>query len=183
MILQPENPNMSQLEPAVGPDLLDTLLELQPGSPVYAARQFRAKVLAATQSSYDLFFAPDVADGLSQVERLLVAYHACLLTPAPLLAGHYLERLEALGADAEQLSAVAAGSFEALGEPRLQAILAFTGTLIVKPLEGDRHALAALHEAGLSTPEIVTLAQLIAFMSYQVRLASGLLAMQAAGGL
>lgn len=172
---------MTQLEPAAEQDVLDTLLQITPGTPVHAARQFRNKVLAATQSSYELFFAPDVADGLSQVERLLVAYHACLLTPQALLAAHYLACLEALDVSAEQLSAVATGAIESLGEPRLQAILAFTGTLIAAPVEGDRHALTALSEAGLSTPEIVTLAQLVAFMSYQVRLASGLLAMQSAG--
>ncbi len=172
---------MTEAHTAVEPDVLDTLLHITADSPVHAARQFRSKVLAATQGSYDVFFAAELADGLSQAERLLVAYHACLLTPQPLLTAHYLERLEALGVANEQLSAVATGSIEALGEPRLQAILAFTVTLIVAPVEGDRHALAALHEAGLSTPEIVTLAQLVAFMSYQVRLASGLLAMQAAG--
>jgi uncharacterized protein YciW len=172
---------MTSAESAVEPDVLDTLLHIVPGSPVHAARQLRNKVLAATQSSYDLFFAVEVADGLSQTERLLVAYHACLLTPQALLAGHYLQRLEALHVSAEQLSAVATGAIEALGEPRLQAILAFTGTLIKAPVEGDRHALTALSEAGLSTAQIVTLAQLVAFMSYQVRLASGLLAMQSAG--
>ncbi|WP_226502341.1 carboxymuconolactone decarboxylase family protein [Pseudomonas sp. MWU16-30317] len=172
---------MTFVESTTEPDVLDTLLHIAPGSPVHAARQFRNKVLAATQSSYELFFAAEVADGLSQAERLLVAYHACLLTPQPLLAAHYLERLEAIGVSAEQLSAVATGAIEALGEPRLQAVLAFTGTLIKAPVEGDRHALIALSEAGLSTPEIVTLAQLVAFMSYQVRLASGLLAMQSAG--
>lgn len=174
---------MTLAQTAAEPDLLDTLLHITPESPVHAARQFRAKVLAATQSSYDLFFAPQLPDGLTQAERLLVAYHACLLTPQPLLAAHYLERLEAIEVDAELLGAVATGAIEALGEPRLQAILAFTGTLIVAPVEGDRHALEALHEAGLSTPEIVTLAQLVAFMSYQVRLASGLLAMQTAGAV
>lgn len=172
---------MTLTESAVEPDVLDTLLHIAPGSSVHAARQFRNKVLAATQSSYDLFFTAEVAAGLSLVERLLVAYHACLLTPQALLAAHYLERLEALDVAAEQLSAVATSAIEALCEPRLQAILAFTGTLIKAPVEGDRHALTALSEAGLSTQEIVTLAQLVAFMSYQVRLASGLLAMQSAG--
>jgi uncharacterized protein YciW len=37
-----------------------------------------------------------------------------------------------------------------------------------------------LKEAGLSTPEIVTLAQLIAFISYQTRVVAGLRAMRQA---
>ncbi|NYS41464.1 CMD domain protein, partial [Pseudomonas syringae pv. actinidiae] len=42
-------------------------------------------------------------------------------------------------------------------------------------------ALQALQLQGLSTAEIVVLAQLIAFLSYQVRLAAGLTAIQSAG--
>jgi uncharacterized protein YciW len=61
----------------------------------------------------------------------------------------------------------------------LLAMLNFTHALITEPVKADQAALLTLQEAGLSTPEIVTLAQLIAFISYQVRLAAGLSAMQA----
>jgi uncharacterized protein YciW len=57
-------------------------------------------------------------------------------------------------------------------------MLSFTQTLITKPINADKNALSALPKAGLSTPEVVTLAQLISFVSYQVRLAAGLRAMK-----
>jgi uncharacterized protein YciW len=60
----------------------------------------------------------------------------------------------------------------------LHTILKFTHTLITDPVTADRQALLALPQAGLSTPEVVTLAQLIAFVSYQVRLVAGLKAMK-----
>ena len=78
-------------------------------------------------------------------------------------------------------AAVSAGQLEALGDHRLQAILVFTRTLIERPVEGDRQALVVLQQAGLSTAEIVLLSQLIAFLSYQVRLAAGLAALLSAG--
>ena len=56
-------------------------------------------------------------------------------------------------------------------------MLAFTRTLIETPVEGDEAALRRLPEAGLSTPEVVTLSQLVAFLSYQVRLVAGLKAL------
>ena len=46
-------------------------------------------------------------------------------------------------------------------------------------MEGDRIALLKLPAAGLSTPEVITLAQLIAFVAYQVRVVAGLQAMAA----
>ena len=59
--------------------------------------------------------------------------------------------------------------------------LNFTRTLIESPVHGDQAALQALQDVGLSTEEIVVLAQLVAFMSYQVRLAAGLGALLSAG--
>ena len=63
---------------------------------------------------------------------------------------------------------------------RLAAILRFAHTLTTDPVKADKAALLRLKESGLSTPEIVTLAQLIAFISYQTRVVAGLRAMQKA---
>ena len=63
----------------------------------------------------------------------------------------------------------------------LVPMLGFTAKLIARPIEGDRAAVDALVRVGLTTPAIVALGQLIAFLSYQVRLVAGLQAMAAAG--
>jgi uncharacterized protein YciW len=73
---------------------------------------------------------------------------------------------------------VSSGLFSQLADTRLHAILTFTHTLITDPVKADQTALKALPQAGLSTPEVVTLAQLIAFVSYQVRVVAGLNAMK-----
>ncbi len=160
------------------PDLIDAITGLQPGSVTHALRHKRDKVVAATQGSYDALFDPALP-GLTLAERLLVALYAARLTPSPQLADHYRARLAAAGIDAAAISVAEQGSPADAADPRLRAILTFTRTLIENPVEGDKAALQALPAAGLSTPAVVTLAQLIAFLSYQVRLAAGLDALKA----
>ena len=167
--------------PPASADLIDRLVGLDAGSTAFRARHERAKVAAATQASYDALLDPGLA-GLGLDERLLVALLACRLTPCPVLADHYRARLGDLGADRVRIEAADAGRSDSGAGPRLQAILAFTRTLIEKPIEGDRAALQALLDAGLGTAAVVALAQLIAFVSYQTRLVAGLQAMQASPG-
>ena len=49
------------------------------------------------------------------------------------------------------------------------ALLRHTDLLTERPTEADAADIATLRAAGLSTLEIVTLSQLIAFVAYQVR--------------
>ena len=161
------------------PDIIDKMVGLVPGSPLHTLRHQRDKVAAATQGSYDAMFDPSVL-GLSVTERLLVALHACSLSQAGELAGHYRHRLVALQVDPALLAIAGSPDATALTNPRLRAMLVFTQTLITNPIKGDKPALMKLVEAGLSTPASVALAQLIAFVSYQLRVVAGLKAMQAA---
>ncbi|WP_163017446.1 CMD domain-containing protein [Pseudomonas viridiflava] len=163
------------------PDLLDSLLNIAPGSPVHQIRHAREKVASATQGSQNLFFDPALDNDLSLSERLWVAYYAVRLGEQATLTAHYLKQLQALGTKASVLADVDAGAIDVLDDARLAAILRFTRTLIESPVHGDQAALLTLQHEGLSTAEIVVLAQLIAFMSYQVRLAAGLAALHSAG--
>lgn len=61
----------------------------------------------------------------------------------------------------------------ALG-PRLAAALEHAHMLVLHPRDAAPEHLQALLDAGWSTPDIVTLSQLVAFLSYQVRVAAGL---------
>ncbi|HUG59162.1 MAG TPA: CMD domain protein [Candidimonas sp.] len=169
---------MDNVSPLSGTDLIDRVVGLTPASALYATRHAREKVSTATQGSYELFFDP-AAGNLTIQERLLVAYYACVLSKAAGLREHYREASLQNGVDAATLAAVGNSDLGQLQQDRLVALLAFTGKLIEKPVEGDQAAVQALQAAGVSTPDIVTLAQLIAFLSYQTRLAAGLQAMQA----
>lgn len=151
-------------------DVIDQAVPLASGHPLHALRRERPKIVDATQGSYEAMFAAGV-QGISVVERLAVALHASQLSRAAQLAAHYRQRLVDEGADPQAL-------LSAPG-PRLETILDFTGKLIARPLDGDKTSVEALLAVGLSTPAIVALGQLIAFLSYQVRVVAGLQAMAA----
>ncbi|NYI07336.1 CMD domain protein [Allostreptomyces psammosilenae] len=72
-----------------------------------------------------------------------------------------------------------AGDRDALGE-RLAAALTHAHLLVFRPREASRAALATLLDAGWSTTGVVTLSQLVAFLSFQVRVVTGLRLLAAA---
>ncbi|WP_234041055.1 CMD domain-containing protein [Advenella mandrilli] len=158
-------------------DLIDDLLGLDPQGSTHAARHFRTKVLKGTQASYEALFSPAV--GLSLTYRWLVALYASRLSGANELAEHYLEQAREHNVPEVLIEAVESGQLDGVNDSVLEAILVFTRKLVQKPVEGDKAALLALKQAGVATPDIVALAQLIAFLSYQIRLVAGLKAMQA----
>jgi uncharacterized protein YciW len=61
-------------------------------------------------------------------------------------------------------------------------MLHFAETLTTDPRLGDQAALAPLKNAGLGDSGVVALAQLVAFLSYQLRVVAGLKAMRLARG-
>lgn len=62
---------------------------------------------------------------------------------------------------------------DVLGQ-RLSALLAHAHMLVFHPRDAGSPALAALQKAGWSTSEIVTVSQIVAFLSFQIRAAHGL---------
>jgi uncharacterized protein YciW len=150
-------------------DVIDRAAGLAPGDALYAARRFRAKVVEATQASHDALLQQPV-EGLSTADRLRVAAHVCTISGAASLARHYAGQLaDAPGHDAPPSAA-------------LPAMLHFAGALTTDPRLGDRAALEPLRRAGLGDAAIVALAQLVAFLAYQLRVVAGLQALRASRG-
>jgi uncharacterized peroxidase-related enzyme len=170
-ILQP-------LEPAA--DFIDQAVPLAPGAALQALRRERPRIVEATQASQQAMFG-DGVQGLSVRHRLAVALQVCLLAEAPSLAALYRQALLDGGAPPDHVQAIGTGGVAAVVSPRLAALLQFAGALTRRPLDGDRAAIAALQAAGLDAAAIVALGQLVAYLSYQVRLVAGLQAMAAAG--
>jgi uncharacterized protein YciW len=149
------------------PDVIDRAAGLAPGDPLHTARRFRAKVVEASQASHDALLHEPVP-GLATVDRLRIAVHVCTVAGAASLAHHYEHQLTAAAADAPP-------------SPALPAMLRFAGMLTADPRLGDRASLEPLRQAGLGDAAIVALAQLVAFLSYQLRVVAGLQALAASG--
>ena len=164
LLLPPSNTTAMPTPDAA--DVIDRAAGLAPGDPLHSARRFRAKVVEATEASHEALLRQPV-EGLSTADRLCVALHVCTIAGARTLARHYEGQLaEASGGDAPS-------------SPALPAMLQFAAALTTDPRRGDRAAIDSLRRAGLGDAAIVALAQLVAFVSYQLRVVAGLRAMRA----
>ncbi|EKM0362657.1 alkylhydroperoxidase domain protein [Cronobacter turicensis] len=137
------------------PDLLDTLADIAPGSPLALARATRDAATLNIARSHEALFSG--ASDLTRAERLHLAREVARWHEDEALYAHYSAAVENEPAPAARLSA-------ALGHAE---ILAF------RPVQATAQAITALTEAGFSEEAIVTLAQVAAFVSFQSRLLRG----------
>lgn len=150
-------------------DIMDQLAGLAPDSPIAAVRALRPAVVSHTQGSYDTLLAPQDASGLTLVERAQVALRVAVLTDSPTLMQHYRQLLVDLGASAESVAALEQKDKAVVLDNRTTAIMRHVDLLTRAPGQATPEDLYKLQASGLSSPEIVTLSQLIAFLSFQVR--------------
>lgn len=155
-------------------DVLNSLLAFEPGSPLAELRAQRAAATTHTQGTYDALFGDSPATSVTSVERFATAYRVALLHEEPALADHYRALLDAAGGDADLVSAVAGWPGSPGLSGRLGAIMRHVELLVLNPAAATPDDIAALQAAGLSAAEIVTVSQIIAFTSYQVRVYIGL---------
>ncbi|MGE0718441.1 MAG: CMD domain protein [Alphaproteobacteria bacterium] len=165
-------------ENAAAGDVVDAVLGIQQGSPLDALRAQRPEARQFTQGSYDELVAPASPGTVGSDERAAVALRIALLNNDGRLADHYRERLAGLPGGGALAPLVEKGPGAAGLAPRLAAILAHVERVATKPGASTAAHLQALKAAGLSDKDIVTLAQLIAFVSHQVRLIAGLRLLQ-----
>ena len=140
-------------------DLLAELAEIAPNSALAQARATRQAATDAIQASYLALFSPADAGDFPVVQRLQLAQRISEWHADKLLAAHY-------GTLLQQEGGVQPG-------PYLQAAFDHAERLAFKPASADAQHLQALQQAGWSLDAIVTLSQLIAFVSFQSRLLTG----------
>jgi uncharacterized protein YciW len=131
---------------------------------VESLRRQRPDFVRFTQGSYDVLIAPADPGGVSLVERAAVALLVASMERDAVLAAQYQARLDGLG---EARPA------------RLAAILEHVRLVAESPATATRAGLERLRELGLTPRDIVALTQIVAFVSYQVRVAAGLRALGA----
>jgi uncharacterized protein YciW len=159
-------------------DVVAQLAGIAPHGTTAELRAARGDASRFTQGSFDALFAPD-ATALSLDERLAAAAYAAHLARAHDAADFYRQSIEAGDVRHVLDSFIADDSAPAGTEARLTAILAHTRALSVLDASTDQAALGKLEHVGLSTPAIVALSQLVAFVSYQVRVVAALRALEA----
>ncbi|KOC89308.1 alkylhydroperoxidase domain protein [Winslowiella iniecta] len=136
-------------------DLLAELADIDPASPLAAARQQRDAATRHSQGSYRALFSDGSADFPLQ-ERVALAAEVAHWHQDEQLAAHY-----------------AAQPGNAASSARFQLALEHARRLTFQPVTATSAHLAALQQAGWTLDAIVTLSQIVAFVSFQSRLVRG----------
>jgi CMD domain protein len=187
-------------------DVIDRLVGIEPGSRLDAVRAHRTHARDNAQLSYLSLFRPNPPGDVTLDERRAVAAFVAGLHQQPDIGAFYAENLDAdlkAHVDAEIAAGERHGPYgrypagplsvedvpgaffqvsnagkAALG-PRLSAAFAHAHFLVFHPRDATPEALQALLDAGWSTTGIVTMSQLVAFLSFQIRVVVGLRALAA----
>ncbi len=155
---------------ADGDDVINRLAGLAADAPLAQLRAERPDVVRYAQGSYRALLDPDDPAGVSRVEREMIAYRAAARTPSPALAAWHRDRLRDLGTSDAALAAIAQFPDGGAGlSAREAAILRHTDLLAREPGGATPAHIAALKAAGFGPRDIVTIAQLIALVSFQAR--------------
>ena len=184
--------------PGTDADVIDALVGISSGSPLDSIRARRPEARTHAQASYRALFAPEVPAGVTTQERFAVGSFVTGLHGEGAIAAFYAAGLSASGASAVLREARAEGPYgsypagplsredtagpvygvgaktrRALG-PRLTAAFEHMHLLVFHPRDAAPVGLQALLDAGWSTTDIVTLSQIVAFLSFQIRVVAGL---------
>jgi len=185
-------------------DIIDVLAGLDAGSPLSTVRDQRAQARDNAQLSFEALLEPAEPGSFPLAERYAVATFVALLHGFTEAAAFYADLLAdeapelAAPIEAAAAAGAAAGPYGAYREVglqgenreglrwhpssettaavggRLAAALAHTHLLVLRPREARAEHLRALADAEWSADDIVTLSQLVAFLSFQLRAAWGL---------
>jgi CMD domain protein len=185
--------------PDIPADVIDALVGIVPGSALDAIRARRPEARTHAQKSYRALFAPENPGAVTLQERFAIAVFVTGLHGEAETGAFYASGLAAAGAiNAAVAEAMGQGPYgkypagplsredaagpvyrasaetrRALGA-RLAAACEHVHMLVFHPRDADAPALQALLDAGWSTDGIVTLSQLVAFLSFQIRVVAGL---------
>ena len=153
-------------------DIFETIVARAAGisaeSPLASVLSGRSDILELTEKSHDAALRPKQPGGLTHSERAALASRIALLNNEAVLARHY----DGLIGDANL--AIADTGFDGGSDVRLRAILRHTDMVAVDPKGATSGDISALQSVGINDADIVRLSELIAFVSYQIRVAAGL---------
>ena len=155
-------------------DVINQLAGITASSPLGQLRAQRPEVFRYAQGSYLSLLEPEDAGNVSGVERDLIALRVAFLTGSSALANWHQTRLRHAGVDEALIQAVAHNPQADLFSARQRAILAHVDLLTKAPATATAAHIAALSAVGLQPRDIVTISQLISFLSFQVRTLVGL---------
>ena len=158
-------------------DIINYLTGLPTGGELAKLREQRPETLAYAQGSFRALLEADDPGGVSRHEREAIGLRVASLEHFPKVADFHRQRLRTLNVSDAMISAIESGAAGGGLSDRMIAILRHTDLLTTSSRSGSPDAIAALKQAGLTARDIVTISQLIAYLSYQIRMIATLRAM------
>jgi len=155
------------------PPIIEALVAAPPGSALAAAMAQRAEILRLSQASHDAVLRPTAPGRFSHGERAALAQRMARLSGDAELAAHYGACLEAANGD-DDLRRAADPTAPIPTEQRFAAVIGHVDLLTQRPRDATRADIETLKNAGVDEPDIVRLAELAAFVNYQLRVVAGL---------
>lgn len=152
-------------------DAMDKAAGLSPDDAVFNARRFRPEFVQGAELCRLSVLTPADGLGLTAALRIALARRIAALNADDALAVEYSAQLADLD-PMEQLLALAQGATN-LDEP-LATIARHVDLITLSPSKAEASDIARLAQAGLNNPQIVALSELIAFVNFQTRVATGL---------
>lgn len=152
-----------------GGDAIDQLAGIADGSATAALRRQKPDLVAFAQGSYDALLEPADPGDVSLLERHAIAYRVGGITGFDSVAARHRDRLIELGASDDLVAAISEFPDRDGLDARLNVLLAHTDRITRSPGTAESTHIEALHAAGLTPTAVVTVGQLIGFLSYQIR--------------
>ena len=164
----PNDTMLEMLAPPTAPDLVGEILS---GRARYRAPYARNEPAPDARSllreRFGALFEPAAPDRVSRFERQAVGLRIAALNGAEPVAAEYRRSLLRIGVGNTLIAAVE-GKTEADKLPsRLRAILDFATCAASDPRRATKDPLRTLRRLGLDAGEIATIAEVVAFASYQ----------------
>ncbi|MFA1626181.1 CMD domain-containing protein [Rhizobium mongolense] len=151
--------------------LIETLASARPGSALAQAMEKRAEILRLSEAAHDAVLLPRDPGGLSHGLRAALAARMARHNRSAALASHY----DTLVARADESATASLAEPDTnVTDPRTAEIVRHADRLTVAPRDATRAHVEALREVGVSDADLVRLAELAAFVNYQVRVLAGL---------
>ena len=158
-------------------DAMDKAAGLSPDDALFSARRFRAEFVQGAEECRLSVLLPANDQGLAPGLRVALARRMAALNTDQALIVEYDTQLADLD-PTEQLLPLARGATN-LDEP-LATIARHVDLITLTPNKAEASDITLLAHAGLNNPQIVALSELIAFVNFQTRVATGLRLMRSA---
>jgi uncharacterized protein YciW len=152
-------------------DAIDRAVGLNAEDALYGTRRLRPEFVAGAEQCRVSVLAPQDNQGLAPDVRFALAQRMAMLNNDAALQADYQAQLAHLQ-PSEALLALAEGASD-LAEP-LATLAAHADLVTQQPMNATEQHIRLLEQAGLSSPQIVALSELIAFVNFQTRVAAGL---------